>query len=125
MALAEIAAGLPTLRQVIMIPHADNTPDFGGAISVLRWSDLIGPGRSGATLCFQGVPFDHPLWILYSSGTTGVPKPIAHGHGGILLEHLKALSLHLDLKPGDRFFWYTTAGWMMWTFMTEVRNIQI
>jgi acetoacetyl-CoA synthetase len=120
-ALMEIAAGLPTLRHFIVIPQApdENIPDFGGAISVFRWSDLIGPGQSGATLCFQAVPFDHPLWILYSSGTTGVPKPIAHGHGGILLEHLKALSLHLDLRPGDKFFWYTTAGWMMWNLLVS------
>ena len=120
-ALAEIAAGLPTVRQLIVIPDAseENNPDFGGAISVFLWSDLVGPGLPGATLCFQAVPFDHPLWILYSSGTTGVPKPIAHGHGGILLEHLKALSLHLDLQPGDRFFWYTTAGWMMWNWLVS------
>jgi acetoacetyl-CoA synthetase len=63
------------------------------------------------------VPFDHPLWVLYSSGTTGLPKPIVHGHGGIVLEHLKALAFHLDLGPGDRFAWYTTTGWMMWNFL--------
>jgi acetoacetyl-CoA synthetase len=118
-ALAEVAAGLPSLEQVILIPQTlgESVPEFRGKISMLRWSDLISPGQAGITLSFQAVPFDHPLWILYSSGTTGVPKPIVHGHGGILLEHLKALSLHLDLQPGDKFFWYTTAGWMMWNFL--------
>ncbi|MGL6279221.1 MAG: acetoacetate--CoA ligase, partial [Gaiella sp.] len=71
----------------------------------------------GAPLAFAQVPFDHPLWVLFTSGTTGLPKPIVHGHGGILLETLKTARLHLDLVEGDRFFWFTTTGWMMWNFL--------
>ena len=80
------------------------------------------PGRSccsagdGAELAFEQVPFDHPLWVLYSSGTTGLPKAIVQGHGGILVEQLKK-RMHLDLRPGDRMFWFTTTGWMMWNFL--------
>jgi acetoacetyl-CoA synthetase len=120
-ALAEIAANLPSLRHVIMVeePSEVEAPDFGPAIAAHQWTDLLGREVAVAPLHCHPVPFDHPLWILYSSGTTGVPKPIVHGHGGILLEHLKALSLHLDLGPDDKFFWFTTAGWMMWNFLVS------
>ena len=86
----------------------------GAAPRRLGWDELT---RRARPLQPVTLGFEHPLWILYSSGTTGLPKPIVHGHGGILLEHLKALALHCDLGPGDRFFWFTTTGWMMWNFL--------
>jgi acetoacetyl-CoA synthetase len=90
-----------------------------GYLDGTGWEDgFLGP--ENAPLDFVRVPFDHPLWILYSSGTTGLPKPIVHGHGGILLEHLKKLHLHLDAQAGDRVFWFTTTGWMMWNFLVGV-----
>ncbi len=82
---------------------------------VLPWDDLV---RSPKAPRYESLPFDHPLWIVYSSGTTGLPKPIVHGHGGVLLEQLKTLSFHNDIKPRDRMFWYTSTGWMMWNYLT-------
>jgi len=107
--IAEIRAALPTLEATVVVPHAG--PPVAGA---LQWGDL---GGADDELTFEEVPFDHPLWVLYSSGTTGLPKPIVHGHGGIVLEHLKALSFHTDLGPGDVIVWFTTTGWMMWNYL--------
>jgi acetoacetyl-CoA synthetase len=105
----EIAAALASVRQVVSVGHLfDDEPIPPGW---LRWGDAVAPD---AELAFEPVPFDHPLWILYSSGTTGLPKGIVHGHGGIILEHLKWLGLHNDVRPGDRFFWYTTTAWVVW-----------
>jgi acetoacetyl-CoA synthetase len=108
--VAELRAELPTLRAVVHIPLL-GTPAPQGA---LEWDEMI---SASAEPEYEQVAFDHPLWVLYSSGTTGLPKAIVHSQGGILVEHLKQTGLHLDLGPGDRFFWYTSTGWMMWNFL--------
>lgn len=111
-AVAEIRDSLPSLKETIVVGGGR-----GGRVAHAKdWDEAAG---GGGKLSFEQVEFSHPLWILYSSGTTGLPKPIVHGHGGILLEHMKALSLHNDIRKGDTFFWFTTTGWMMWNYLVS------
>jgi acetoacetyl-CoA synthetase len=114
--VARLQQEIPSIQKTVFLPYVAQDPDTSQLENVVMWDDLLSQ-HEGSELSFEQVPFDHPLWVVYSSGTTGLPKAIVQSQGGILLEHLKKVVLHIDLGPGDRFFWFTTTGWMMWNMV--------
>ncbi len=122
--LAEIADALPSVERTVMIPYVARPAGVPGESvarirQALTWAEFVGEGISEGFV-FEQLPFNHPLYIMYSSGTTGVPKCIVHGAGGTLIQHLKEHQLHCDIQPGDRVFYFTTCGWMMWNWLVSV-----
>jgi acetoacetyl-CoA synthetase len=115
---AELARRLPSLARLVVVPYLETRPDLSGLPRAARLDALLG-ADDDPRLAFAQLPFDHPLYVLYSSGTTGKPKCIVHGAGGVLLQHLKEHRLHTDLRSGDRFFYFTTCGWMMWNWLAS------
>jgi acetoacetyl-CoA synthetase len=115
---AEVVAKMPTLLKTVVVPYLSATPNLSQIPHAVCWND-IATVHTQKTAIFKRVAFNHPLFIMFSSGTTGVPKCIVHCHGGVLLQHLKEHQLHSDVRPGDRLFYFTTCGWMMWNWLVS------
>jgi acetoacetyl-CoA synthetase len=116
--IRNVLAALPSIETTVVVPYTAAHPDTSGMRGAVSLDEFIAP-FGPREIEFERLPFDHPLYIMYSSGTTGVPKCIVHGAGGTLLQHLKEHRLHADVKPGDRVFYFTTCGWMMWNWLVS------
>jgi acetoacetyl-CoA synthetase len=114
---AQVVVASPSIERVVVVPFLTGRPDLSGLPQAIHWNEAV--GNDAETIDFTQLPFDHPLYILYSSGTTGVPKCMVHGAGGTLLQHAKELILHTDLRREDVIFYYTTCGWMMWNWLVS------
>ncbi len=124
--LKAILKSLPTVEQVVYLRHLEPANDTPLTAHTLFWEDaLSGPDIARESFRFEQVPFAHPLWILFSSGTTGLPKPIIHCHGGMVLEQIKSLRFHMDVHSGERMFFFTTTGWMMWNFLVSALLVDV
>ncbi|WP_332674749.1 acetoacetate--CoA ligase [Aromatoleum sp.] len=117
--LGDIVRQLPSVSRVVVVPYIRAEHDLGGIAHARMLADFLAPHHDVTGIEFERLPFDQPLYVLYSSGTTGAPKCIVHGAGGVLLQHLKEHLLHVDVKPGDRLFYFTTCGWMMWNWLVS------
>ncbi|MEK7755681.1 MAG: AMP-binding protein, partial [Planctomycetota bacterium] len=113
-----IVAKIPSIEHVVIVPFINPSPELTGLRRAKLWAEFL-PKDGGQSPPYEAVPFDHPLYIMYSSGTTGVPKCIVHGQGGTLLQHMKELMLHCDLRRDDTIFYFTTCGWMMWNWLVS------
>jgi acetoacetyl-CoA synthetase len=115
----EVRERIPEIERVVVVPYVANRPDVSGVAGGVLWGDWLERVPRSVIPSFRRLPFDHPVYILYSSGTTGLPKCMVHGAGGTLLQHLKELVLHTDLRREDRIFYFTTCGWMMWNWLVS------
>ena len=114
---------IPSIERVVIVGFMNDSPDLSVLDRAVGWNDFLGARQVPDDLTFECVPFDHPLYIMYSSGTTGVPKCIVHGHGGTLIQHIKELMLHCDLRRDDVIFYFTTCGWMMWNWLVSALGV--
>ena len=122
--LSEVVARIPSIERVVVVPYTSPSPNLGPVSHAVLWEDFVA-GLAASRIPFEPLPFDHPLFVMFSSGTTGPPKCIVHGHGGTLLQHLKEHRLHSDLRPGDRLMYFTTCGWMMWNWLVSALASEI